>query len=66
MAEELDLRAGDIAVGVTLRAYRVRLLRGRPDARDHRALRWITAAQLHDLDWVPADRGWLGDLARVL
>ncbi|EUA40283.1 putative mUTATOR PROTEIN MUTT2 [Mycobacterium avium subsp. avium 2285 (R)] len=51
---------------MTLRAYRVRLLRGRPDARDHRALRWITAAQLHDLDWVPADRGWLGDLARVL
>lgn len=78
LAEELDLRAGDIAVGdrlggdiavdggMTLRAYRVRLLRGRPDARDHRALRWITAAQLHDLDWVPADRGWLGDLARVL
>ncbi|BCZ23275.1 (deoxy)nucleoside triphosphate pyrophosphohydrolase [Mycobacterium senriense] len=78
LAEELGLAVGDVVVGdrlgadvgvgdrFTLRAYRVRLLRGEPDARDHRALRWITAAELHDLDWVPADRGWLGDLTRVL
>lgn len=78
LAEELGLAVGDVVVGdrlgadvavddrFTLRAYRVRLLRGEPDARDHRALRWITAAELHDLDWVPADRGWLGDLARAL
>ena len=50
----------------TLRAYRVRLIRGEPQARDHRALRWVTAAELHDVDWVPADRGWLGDLTRAL
>lgn len=78
LAEELGLTVGDVAVGgrlgadiavdgrFTLRAYRVRLIRGEPDARDHRALRWITAAELHDLDWVPADRGWLGDLATAL
>lgn len=78
LAEELGLAVGDVVVGArlgadvavgdrfTLRAYRVRLLRGEPDARDHRALRWITSAELHDLDWVPADRGWLGDLTRVL
>ncbi|OBH45006.1 (deoxy)nucleoside triphosphate pyrophosphohydrolase [Mycobacterium mantenii] len=78
LAEELGLAIGDVAVGdrlggdiavdggLTLRAYRVRLIRGEPDARDHRALRWITAAELHDLDWVPADRGWLGDLSRAL
>lgn len=78
LAEELGLAVGDVVVGerlgadvavdgrFTLRAYRVRLLRGEPDARDHRALRWITAAELHDLDWVPADRGWLGDLTRAL
>jgi 8-oxo-dGTP diphosphatase len=50
----------------TLRAYRVRLVRGEPRAHDHRALRWVTADDLHDVDWVPADRGWLGDLARAL
>ncbi|OBJ01929.1 (deoxy)nucleoside triphosphate pyrophosphohydrolase [Mycobacterium sp. 1465703.0] len=77
LAEELGLAVGDVAVGhrlgadivaggITLRAYRVRLIRGEPDARDHRALRWITAAELDELDWVPADRGWLGDLTTAL
>ncbi|OBJ58211.1 (deoxy)nucleoside triphosphate pyrophosphohydrolase [Mycobacterium sp. 1423905.2] len=78
LAEELDLDAADVAVGerlgddvalndsMTLRAYRVRLLRGEPRPRDHGALRWVTAAELHDVEWVPADRGWLPDLARAL
>ena len=78
LAEELGLQPGDVAVGdrlggdiplnatMTLRAYRVRLLRGEPHPRDHRALRWVTAAELHEVDWVPADRGWLPDLSRAL
>jgi len=78
LAEELGLKVGDVAVGdrlgddvvldgmTTLRAYRVRLIRGEPRAQDHRAVRWVTAAELHDLDWVPADRRWLEDLQRVL
>jgi 8-oxo-dGTP diphosphatase len=78
LAEELGLDIGDIAVGdrlgadiplnatTTLRAYRVRLNGGEPHPHDHRALRWVTAAELHAVDWVPADRGWLGDLARAL
>lgn len=78
LAEELGLHAGDLAVGdrlgndialngtTTLRAYRVRLIRGEPQPHDHRALRWVTAAELADVDWVPADRGWLDDLARAL
>ncbi|MCV7103956.1 (deoxy)nucleoside triphosphate pyrophosphohydrolase [Mycobacterium palustre] len=78
LAEELGLGIGDVAVGdrlgadvaldgaMTLRAYQVRLLRGEPRPHDHRALRWVTAAELYDVDWVPADRGWLADLARAL
>jgi 8-oxo-dGTP diphosphatase len=78
LAEELGLEPGDVAVGdrlggdialndtTTLRAYRVRLIRGEPRPHDHRALRWVTAAELPDVDWVPADRGWLDDLARAL
>ena len=78
LAEELGLEIGNVAVGerlgddiplnetTTLRAYRVRLIRGEPHPRDHRALRWVTAAELHDVDWVPADRRWLGDLTRAL
>jgi 8-oxo-dGTP diphosphatase len=78
LAEELGLETGDVVVGerlgadialndtTTLRAYRVRLIRGEPHPRDHRALRWVTAAGLHDVDWVPADRGWLADLEQAL
>jgi 8-oxo-dGTP diphosphatase len=78
LAEELGLQVGDVAVGdrlgddvplndtATLRAYRVRLLRGEPHPHDHRALRWVTAAELHDVDWVPADRAWLSELAEAL
>lgn len=78
LAEELGLDADavdvgerlgdDVAVGATatLRAYRVTLARGEPRPHDHRALRWITAAELGDLDWVPADRRWLPDLAGML
>jgi 8-oxo-dGTP diphosphatase len=78
LAEELGLEVADIVVGdrlgvdiplnatATLRAYRVRLIGGEPHPHDHRALRWVTAAELDDVDWVPADRGWLEDLAGVL
>jgi 8-oxo-dGTP diphosphatase len=78
LTEELGLKTGDIAVGdrlgadiplnetTTLRAYCVRLLRGEPQAHDHQALRWVTAAELHEVDWVPADRSWLAELAAAL
>lgn len=58
----------DVAVNetTTLRAYRVRLLGGEPQPHDHNALRWVTAAEVPDVDWVPADRAWLADLARAL
>ena len=78
LAEELGLQVGDVIVGdrlggdialsdtMTLRAYLVRLIRGEPHPHDHRALRWVSAAELPDVDWVPADREWLGDLTNAL
>lgn len=75
LAEELAIvvdvgeRLGDdIALNdtTTLRAYRVHLTHGDPDPRDHQALRWLTADELDDVDWVPADRAWLPDLAQAL
>ena len=77
LAEELGLEVGDVVVGerlgadiplndtTTLRAYRVRLIRGEPHPRDHQALRWVTSAELPEVDWVPADRDWLEDLAEA-
>jgi 8-oxo-dGTP diphosphatase len=74
LAEELGL---DVAVGehigdvelsatTTLRAYAATLLRGEPRPHDHAALRWVAAADLDDVDWVPADRGFLPALRRLL
>jgi 8-oxo-dGTP diphosphatase len=75
LAEELGVEVAvgerlgdDVALNATttLRAYQVSLISGEPHPHDHRALRWVTAAQLHDIDWVPADRGWLTALTRIL
>jgi 8-oxo-dGTP diphosphatase len=75
LAEELGVEVAvgerlgdDIALNATttLRAYRVSLIRGEPCPHDHGALRWVTAAQLHEIDWVPADRDWLAALTRIL
>lgn len=50
---------------VTLRAYRV-LTDDAPHAHDHHAVRWVGAAELDDLPWVPADRTWLSELKAAL
>jgi 8-oxo-dGTP diphosphatase len=68
-AVEVGERLGvDVALGATttLRAYRVRLTGGQPRPHDHEALRWATAGELFDIDWVPADRTWLAALTRAL
>jgi 8-oxo-dGTP diphosphatase len=75
LAEELGVevqvgpRLGEDVVlnaTTTLRAYQVSLVRGEPQPHDHAALRWVSATELHDVDWVPADRGFLAALDRLL
>ena len=75
LAEELGItvavgdRIGpDIPIGeaVVLRAYAVTQTGGTLHPHDHRALRWVAAAELDDLPWVPADRAWLPDLLALL
>jgi 8-oxo-dGTP diphosphatase len=58
----------DVALSATtaLRAYLVTLTDGTPAPHDHRALRWVSVDELDSLPWVPADRAWLPELARVL
>jgi len=59
---------GDVQVGesLTLRAYYVVQTGGTLHPHDHGALRWVEAAELEDLPWVPADRAWLPALVRRL
>ena len=55
-----------LAGGLTLIAHRVRLVAGRPRAREHRGLRWVDAAGLGSAALVPADRAWLPALTAML
>jgi 8-oxo-dGTP diphosphatase len=75
LAEELGIHVevgprlgGDVALSetTTLRAYFVTQTGGRLQAHDHRAVRWVGATELDELDWVPADRVWLPELTRAL
>lgn len=58
----------DIALSTTatLRAYLVTRTGGELHPHDHRALRWVDAADIDGLNWVPADRAWLPDLITLL
>jgi 8-oxo-dGTP diphosphatase len=50
-----------------LRVYAVRLLDGdRPRALEHTAMRWLSADELHDVVWLPADRPIVAELATLL
>jgi 8-oxo-dGTP diphosphatase len=75
LAEELGVdvtvgsRLGDdveLNATTTLRAYQATLVRGEPQPHDHAALRWVTAAELGDVDWVTADQAFLPALRRLL
>jgi 8-oxo-dGTP diphosphatase len=76
LAEELGVdvtvgaRLGDdvaLSEATTLRAYLVtQTCDRRPKPHDHRALRWVDVDELEQLDWVPADRAWLPELAAAV
>lgn len=51
---------------MTLRAYVVTQIGGTAAPHDHRALRWVTADELVDVEWVPADAAWLPELATAI
>lgn len=62
-------RVGDdvtLSASMTLRAYLVTLVDGVVTPHDHRALRWVGADDLPDVNWVPADRSWLPELTTAL
>ncbi len=50
----------------TLRVWEARLESGEPVAHEHAELRWVDAAALADLDWIPADRPLLPAVRALL
>ncbi|WP_422100063.1 (deoxy)nucleoside triphosphate pyrophosphohydrolase [Thermomonospora catenispora] len=41
--------------GGVLRVWTARIVEGEPTALEHSALRWLTEAELYDVDWLPGD-----------
>jgi 8-oxo-dGTP diphosphatase len=50
-----------------LRVFAVTLLHGdQPQVLEHRSMRWLAAADLHSVDWLPADRPIVAELPGLL
>jgi 8-oxo-dGTP diphosphatase len=63
-----DRIGADVAIpgGRILRVYAATLVAGAPTPIEHRRLRWLSAAQLNDVPWLPTNVGLLGPLAVLL
>jgi len=49
-----------------LRVWLARLVRGEPQALEHRSLRWFSADDIDTVPWLPADAPIVAELARLL
>jgi 8-oxo-dGTP diphosphatase len=61
----LDGRAV-IKPGYALTAHLVALVAGSPVPQEHDALRWLSAEELDEVEWLPSDRPFLAELRRIL
>ena len=50
----------------TMRVWAARIVAGEAVAHEHAALRWVTAAELDDVDWIGADRPLLPAVRALL
>jgi 8-oxo-dGTP diphosphatase len=55
-----------IRPGLVLTVALARLVEGEPDPVEHDEVRWLTAAQVHDVDWLEPDRPFLPALVALL
>ena len=59
---------GDLPIGETavLRVYTARITSGEPALVDHDEHRWLTAAELDDVPWLPVDLPLVDELRTLL
>ncbi len=55
-----------IKPGYELTVHVARLIDGEPTPTEHDALRWLGPEDIGDVDWLPADRPFLGELRTLL
>lgn len=60
--------AGEAAIGEThvLRVARCSLVAGEPVPHEHDAVRWLSAGELDDVDWLEPDRPFLAEVEALL
>ena len=63
-----DRLGGDLQIGETavLRVYTARITRGEPALVDHDEHRWLTAAELDAVPWLPVDLPLVAELRTLL
>ena len=55
---------GEVAIDVgALQVYRASIVSGQPQAREHKALRWLGRHEFDAVDWIAADRPLVRALA---
>lgn len=62
LGEDILLPSG----AAVLKVWTARLVRGEPIALEHAELRWLSAAELDDVPWLPADAPLVEALRAVL
>ena len=67
-AEVGELLGPEQPIGATavLRVYLARITAGEPQLVDHDEHRWLTAAELDDVPWIPVDRPLVERLRELL
>lgn len=55
-----------IGPGRVLRVFHAELRSGEPHPHEHASLRWLTAGELEEVPWLPADRPLLPELRQLL
>jgi 8-oxo-dGTP diphosphatase len=64
-----DRLGGDVPIGggtAVLRVWLAELVSGEPVAHEHTELRWLAAAELETVPWIPADLPLVAELRRHL
>ncbi len=56
----------EVGPGLTLRVATARLVSGSPEPHEHRALRWLSADELAEVDWLASDRPFVAQLPALL
>lgn len=54
------------AFHLSMACFRCEIAKGHPVLKEHEAARWLTQAQLEEVDWLPADRKIINEIRNFM